>query len=57
MDRRRTGWATTYPDGLCGDRTPHLSHEHHSETLGWFWCAADEDDREPYRSERRRLVK
>lgn len=42
------------PDGLCGDREDHRPHLHDSATLGRFWCTADQDQREPYRSERRR---
>jgi hypothetical protein len=43
------------PDGLCEDRTEHRPHLHDSETLGRFWCTADQSRREPYRSERRRM--
>ena len=42
------------PDGLCGNRFPHTAHLHDSESLGRFWCTADQDQREPYRSERAR---
>jgi hypothetical protein len=42
------------PDGLCDDRDDHRPHLHDSPTLGRFWCTADQDQREPYRSERRR---
>lgn len=42
------------PDGLCGNRDDHWPHLHDSPTLGRFWCTADQDRREPYRSERRR---
>lgn len=42
------------PDGLCGDRGEHRAHLHDSPSLGRFWCTADQTDREPYRSERRR---
>lgn len=40
--------------GLCADRSDHKPHLHNSETLGTFMCSGDQDDREPYRSERRR---
>jgi hypothetical protein len=36
---------------LCGTKTDHLSHEHTSESLGVFWCTADQTQREPFRSE------
>lgn len=42
------------PDGLCGNRDDHRPHLHDSPTLGRFWCTADQNRREPYRSERRR---
>jgi hypothetical protein len=42
------------PDGLCADREDHRPHLHDSATLGRFWCTADQDQREPYRSEQRR---
>lgn len=42
------------PDGLCGNRDDHRPHLHDSPTLGRFWCTADQDQREPHRSERRR---
>jgi len=42
------------PDGLCGERGDHHPHLYDSETLGRFWCTADQSHREPYRSERRR---
>lgn len=41
------------PEGLCGDRTEHPAHLHESPSLGRFWCTADQDQREPWRSERR----
>jgi hypothetical protein len=40
--------------GLCANRDDHEPHKHTSTTLGDFWCTADQDEREPYRSERRR---
>lgn len=44
------------PDGLCADRSEHRAHLHDSRTLGRFWCTADQDQREPWRSERRRAA-
>lgn len=44
------------PDGLCGDRSEHRAHLHESPTLGRFWCTADQSQREPWRSERRRAA-
>lgn len=40
--------------GLCGDRTDHEPHIRDSPTLGTFWCTAQQEEREPWRSERRR---
>jgi len=40
--------------GLCGDRREHGAHVHDSASLGRFWCTADQAQREPGRSERRR---
>jgi hypothetical protein len=42
------------PEGLCGDRAEHPAHLHESASLGRFWCTADQSQREPWRSERRR---
>lgn len=42
------------PDGLCANREDHQPHLHDSASLGRFWCTADQQDREPFRSERRR---
>lgn len=42
------------PDGLCGNRDDHRPHRQDSESLGTFWCHADQSKREPYRSERLR---
>lgn len=39
--------------GLCALRDPHPPHDHHSRTLGRFWCTGDPLDREPERSRRR----
>ena len=44
------------PDGLCGNREDHPPHLHDSKTLGVFWCTANQEDREPWRSERRRAT-
>lgn len=44
------------PDGLCADRGEHRAHLHDSGTLGRFWCTADQSQREPWRSERRRAA-
>lgn len=40
--------------GLCALRDPHEGHEHHSTTLGRYWCTGDPLDREPERSQRLR---
>lgn len=42
------------PDGLCANRQEHQPHLHDSASLGRFWCTADQSQREPFRSERRR---
>lgn len=42
------------PHGLCANRSEHAVHVHDSDTLGRFWCMADQGEREPYRSERSR---
>lgn len=44
------------PEGLCADRTEHPAHLHESPSLGRFWCTADQSQREPWRSERRRAA-
>lgn len=41
-------------NGLCADRADHEPHEHVSDSLGRFWCTADQSQREPLRSERLR---
>lgn len=41
------------PVGLCGNKSPHGPHEHRSDSLGLFWCTANQHDREPERSRRR----
>jgi hypothetical protein len=45
------------PDGLCADRSEHRAHLHDSASLGRFWCTADQSQREPWRSERRRAAR
>jgi hypothetical protein len=45
------------PDGLCPAKFDHRPHMYESGTLGRFWCTADQDRREPGRSERRRSQK
>ena len=53
-----TGWVRRSqlgPEGLCADRRPHVPHLHESPSLGRYWCTADEGQREPGRSERRRV--
>jgi len=42
------------PKGLCEAKYDHMPHEHKSKTLGYFWCTADQSQREPFRSEMRR---
>lgn len=42
------------PQGLCGNREWHWAHEHQSQSLGLFWCTADESQRLPFAAERRR---
>lgn len=42
------------PRGLCANKTEHNPHAHFSDTLGLFWCTANQREREPYRSERRK---
>lgn len=53
-DRPAARLLDKWPDGLCGDRAEHSPHAHHSASLGRFWCTADQAQREPGRSERRR---
>ncbi len=43
--------------GLCGDRTDHEPHLHDSDSLGTFWCHADQSQRLPYAAERQRNEK
>jgi hypothetical protein len=45
----------TLPRGLCSEREDHAGHEHTSTSLGTYWCTGDQNDREPGRSERRRV--
>jgi hypothetical protein len=42
------------PRGLCPNREDHAPHFRNSPSLGRFWCTAKQEDREPFRSERRR---
>lgn len=42
------------PNGLCSLKEDHKPHEVHSNTLGWYWCTADQKQREPFRSEQKR---
>ncbi len=40
--------------GLCGVKVEHLPHTVHTGSLAPFFCTANQEDREPHRSERRR---
>lgn len=42
-------------NGLCANKDDHVPHLHRSSTLGRYWCTADQSQREPYRSEQRRV--
>lgn len=42
------------PIGLCGNREDHDPHRHESESLGVFWCSADQTTRLPFAAERRK---
>ena len=42
----------SHPTGLCANREDHEPHDHYSQTLGAFWCTADQSQREPNRSQR-----
>jgi hypothetical protein len=42
------------PDGLCARRDEHRAHMVAEGSLAPFWCTADQAQREPGRSERRR---
>lgn len=42
------------PQGLCGNRSDHAPHLHDSDSLGRFWCHADQTQRLPYALERRK---
>lgn len=44
--------AIDYPEGLCGNRDEHKAHVHHSDSLGTFWCTADQSRRLPAAAER-----
>lgn len=41
--------------GLCGVKVDHMPHTVHTGSLAPFFCTADQSQREPGRSERRRL--
>lgn len=43
------------PRGLCGVKAEHFPHVVHTGSLAPFFCTADQSQREPGRSERRRL--
>jgi hypothetical protein len=42
------------PGGLCRVRAEHLPHRVVTGSLAPYWCRADQAEREPARSERRR---
>jgi hypothetical protein len=42
------------PNGLCSDRSDHQPHIQKGSNIGPFWCTADQSQREPFKSERRR---
>jgi len=48
--------AAALPQGLCGNRNDHAPHCVDSETLGRYWCHADQKQRQPYASEARLRV-
>lgn len=48
-----TGDPMTLKRGLCGDRNEHKPHVHRSDSLGVFWCSADQTARLPWAAERR----
>lgn len=41
------------PEGLCGNRQDHEPHVHESESLGRFYCHADQTKRLPFAMERK----
>jgi hypothetical protein len=41
-------------NGLCANREDHEPHQCETGSLGTIWCTANQDDREPNRSERAR---
>lgn len=45
---------THVPKGLCARRDEHEPHIVSEGSLASYWCTADQLDREPTRSERRR---
>jgi hypothetical protein len=42
------------PKGLCANKNDHAPHPVYEGALAPFWCTAEQEDREPYRSEQRR---
>ena len=50
----RCGPLTAVPSGLCANRNDHKPHIHNSNTLGRFWCTADQTTRLPFAAEARR---
>jgi len=42
------------PQGICANKDNHSPHLHNSDTLGVFWCHADQARRLPFAAERRR---
>lgn len=42
------------PTGLCGNRDDHSPHTQDSDSLGLFWCHADQSQRQPNKAERER---
>lgn len=57
-EMRAAGWSVSEPRttrrGLCGDRRPHDPHAVLDGSLGPYVCTADQNEREPWRSERLR---
>lgn len=39
------------PEGLCPDKDDHKPHRHTSESLGTYWCHADQTKRQPFAGE------
>lgn len=42
-----------YVEGLCGNKTDHEPHLHQSNSLGIFWCHANQTRRLPFALEKR----